>query len=108
MIQIDMQMPKNCADCCFASAELINGTITLFCMTPVGRKMYAPDLISRTTKPEWCPLKEQEAVKPILEQGFMVCGECGHDVIVQRLIDGEVFDEKVSYCPACGRKAKWE
>ena len=53
-------------------------------------------------------LKEQEAVEPVLEQGSMVCGECGHDVIVQRLIDGEVFDEKVSYCPACGRSVKWE
>lgn len=66
MIQIDMPMPKNCADCCFATADLVNGTITLFCMTPAGRKMYAPDLIGRTTRPEWCPLKEQEAEARLL------------------------------------------
>ena len=53
-------------------------------------------------------LKEQEAMEPVFEQGSMVCGECGHDVIVQRLIGDEVFDEKVSYCPACGRSVKWE
>lgn len=53
-------------------------------------------------------LKEQEAIEPVLEQGFMVCGDCGHEVIVQRLIGDEVFDEKVSYCPACGRSVKWE
>jgi len=60
MIQIDMPMPKNCAACCFATADLVNGIITLFCMTPAGRKMYAPDLISRKDRPEWCPLKEQD------------------------------------------------
>ena len=62
MIQIDMPMPKNCADCCFATADLVNGTIALFCMTPVGRKMYAPDLISRKDRPEWCPLKKVDEI----------------------------------------------
>ena len=53
-------------------------------------------------------LKEQEAVEPVLEQDFMVCGECGHDVILQRMIGDMLFDERVSYCPACGRSVKWE
>lgn len=68
MIQIDMPMPKNCADCCFATADLVNGIITLFCMTQAGRRMYAPDLISRKDRPEWCPLKEQETE---------LCDRCG-------------------------------
>lgn len=62
MIQIDMPMPKNCADCCFATADLVNGKITLFCMTQAGKRMYAPDLISRKDRPEWCPIKEQQNV----------------------------------------------
>jgi hypothetical protein len=53
-------------------------------------------------------LKEQEPVNPVLEQGSMVCGDCGHDVIIQRFIGGEVFDEKVSFCPACGRAVNWK
>ena len=53
-------------------------------------------------------LKEQEAVEPVLEQDFMVCGECGHDVILQRMIGDMLLDERVLYCPACGRKVKWE
>ena len=67
MIQIDMPMPERCAGCPFASADLINGIITLACMTPVGRNMYAPDLISRKTRPEWCPLKEQEKEQEAVE-----------------------------------------
>ena len=60
MIQIDMSMPKCCADCCFASADLVGPVITLSCTTPTGRQMYAPDLITRKDRPEWCPLKEWE------------------------------------------------
>ena len=71
MIQIDMPMPECCADCPFASADLINGIITLSCITQVGRRMYAPDLISRKTRPEWCPLKEQEE-KPLR------CDKCSY------------------------------
>lgn len=54
-------------------------------------------------------LKEQEAVKPILEQDSMVCGECGHEVIWQKMLgDGIWGDEKLDYCPHCGRKVKWD
>lgn len=55
-----MPMPKNCADCYFARADYIEGVVTLFCMTPTGRKMYDPDLINRKSRPEWCPLKESD------------------------------------------------
>ena len=82
MIQIDMQMPERCAGCPFASADLINGIITLFCMTPVGRKMYAPDLISRKTRPEWCPLKEQDETE--------LCDRCGRVRLKSKWEGGEV------------------
>lgn len=106
MIQIDMPMPKNCADCYFATADWVNGTITLSCMTQEGRRMYAPDLISRKDRPEWCPLKELEATtfKPhyIDEYGkHFICGvECGacHKEI----------SSTYHYCPWCGRQVKWE
>ena len=95
MIQIDMPMPKNCADCCFATADLVNGIITLFCMTQTGKRMYAPDLISREDRPEWCPLKEQETVKPI--------HRCWNGRITQlNKINGYVF------CPYCGKEVKWD
>ena len=54
-------------------------------------------------------LKEQEAVKPILEQDSMVCGVCGHEVIWQKMLgDGIWADEELDYCPHCGREVKWE
>lgn len=54
-------------------------------------------------------LKEQEAVKPILEQDSMVCGACGHEVIWQKMLgDGIWADEKLDYCPHCGQKVKWD
>ena len=54
-------------------------------------------------------LKEQEAVEPILEQDSMVCGVCGHEVIWQKMLgDGIWADEKLDYCPHCGRPVKWE
>lgn len=54
-------------------------------------------------------LKEQEAVKPILEQDSMVCGVCGHEVIWQKMLgDGIWADEELDYCPHCGRKVKWD
>jgi len=53
-------------------------------------------------------LKEQEAVEPILEQDSMVCGVCGHEIIWQKMLgDGILADEKLDYCPHCGRAVKW-
>ena len=54
-------------------------------------------------------LKEQEAVEPVLEQDSMVCGNCGHEVIWQRLLGDDVWsDEYLEYCPHCGQAVKWE
>ena len=106
MIQIDMPMPKNCADCCFANADLVNGIITLYCMTPVGRKMYASDLISRKDRPDWCPLKERKTVEPIKpldkdDDYTFLCSNCKGE-----LFCGDVLHD--NFCPTCGREVKWE
>jgi rRNA maturation endonuclease Nob1 len=54
-------------------------------------------------------LKKQEAVEPILEQDSMVCRICGHEVILQKTLgDGIWVDEKLDYCPHCGRAVKWD
>ena len=57
MIQIDMQMPKNCLDCP-ACNEYLN------CAIPVnGRKWGENDVHEfGQGRPEWCPMEEQEAV----------------------------------------------
>ena len=68
MIQIDMLMPKRCSECPFASADFYNGIMSLSCIAPTGRSMYAPDLIYRKDRPAWCPLKEQETE---------LCDRCG-------------------------------
>ena len=53
-------------------------------------------------------LKEQKAVEPMLEQDSMVCGVCGHEIIWQKMLgDGIWADEKLDYCPHCGREVKW-
>ena len=55
---------------------------------------------------EWA--QENSAVRPVLKQDSMVCGNCGHEVIWQRLLgDNILADEQLNYCPKCGRTVKW-
>ncbi len=65
MIQIDMPMPTNCLDCPACNEYLA-------CAIPVnGRKWGENDVREfGRGRPEWCPLKEQEAFnkKEIREQ----------------------------------------
>lgn len=58
MIQIDMPMPKNCLDCPACNEYLM-------CAIPVnGRKWGENDVHEfGQGRPEWCPMKEQEAVQ---------------------------------------------
>lgn len=55
MIQIDMQMPKNCLDCPACNEYLM-------CAIPVnGRKWGENDVKDFSqSRPEWCPMKEHE------------------------------------------------
>lgn len=57
MIQIDMPMPKNCLDCPACNEYLM-------CAIPInGRKWGENDVREfGQGRPEWCPLKEQEAM----------------------------------------------
>ena len=63
MIQIDMQMPKNCLDC-----PACNEYLT--CAIPVnGRKWGENDVREfGQGRPEWCPMNEQETE---------LCDRCG-------------------------------
>jgi len=73
------------------------------CTKYEGRVVFQPLLRDTLTL-----LKQQKAVEPILEQDFMVCGVCGHEVIWQKMLgDGIWSDEKLDYCPHCGQKVKW-
>ena len=57
MIQIDMPMPTNCLDCPACNEYLI-------CAIPVnGRKWGENDVREfGQGRPEWCPMKEHEAI----------------------------------------------
>lgn len=89
MIQIDMPMPKNCLDC-----PACNEYLT--CAIPVnGRKWGENDVRDFSqSRPEWCSMKEQEAVEP-----FHKC--TGKEYT---LIEDSHFD----YCPYCGKPITWE
>lgn len=54
----DMTMPSCCRACQFAVPEFHSGIVTLRCGTRTGVQMYAPSLIYRNDRPDWCPLKE--------------------------------------------------
>lgn len=54
----DMKMPESCIKCPFSDGHFTGGVMTLVCVTNTGRYMYAPDLINRTDRPDWCPLRE--------------------------------------------------
>lgn len=54
-------------------------------------------------------LKEQEAVKPVVDIDTWTCGNCGHTLEHQKLLgDNVLFHEQYDYCPMCGKKVKWE
>ena len=64
MIQIDMGMPKGCADCCFKSdCDACEGYDD-FCIL-VPDRTYPRDSdgyhIYPKERPEWCPLMEVES-----------------------------------------------
>lgn len=71
--------------------------------------MNAVELIHKKNERIEKLLKEQEPVAPVLEQDSMVCGNCGHEVIWQKWLNGDVWlDEQLDYCPHCGKAVKWE
>ena len=54
-------------------------------------------------------LKEEEAVKPVVNVDEWVCGCCGTWLERQRMIHpGAILHDLCEYCPACGKKVDWK
>ena len=54
-------------------------------------------------------LKEEEAVKPVVNQDEWVCGCCGTWLERQRMIHpGAILHDLCEYCPQCGKKIDWK
>ena len=54
-------------------------------------------------------LREEEPVKPIVNQDEWVCGCCGLAVEQQRIFHpNAIFHDFFEYCPHCGKKVDWE
>lgn len=61
MIQIDMPMPERCGVCFAIHTDEIG--LESWCgIDETARDLYTDDI--NTNRPDWCPLKEQEAVEP--------------------------------------------
>lgn len=97
MIQIDMSIPTTCFDCP-ACNEYLD------CAIPVSGRKWGENDVSEFSqgRPEWCPMKEQEAVAPIPptdESDLWKCGNCNHQLF-------RCTHQR--YCEMCGREVKWE
>ena len=54
-------------------------------------------------------LREEEAVKPVVNQDEWICGCCGSWLERQRMIHpGAILHDLCEYCPSCGKKVDWE
>lgn len=98
MIQIglDMDMPEECHKCPFQfkfKDDEIDSWYMRRCVI-TRRKIEYP-------RPEWCPLKEREPVKPTWLQGKAYCSSCGHG------FPRKSADREINYCSYCGRAVKW-
>lgn len=107
MIVIDTEMPT-CCEGCFARQEYYNPR---FDETEYNCGINGENLGTHSRqdlgewhcdKPEWCPLKEQEPVKPDGEYSgdgttwWNVCGACR-----------TAINPNDKYCHECGREVKW-
>lgn len=97
MIQIDMPMPKNCRMCHACSEYDI-------CLIPIDGKGFGEQNVSEfiDSRPDWCPLKEQEVVEPIpyhRSDGTTFKYEC-------RECRTKIFKMDL-FCRHCGRPVKW-
>ena len=62
MIQIDMQMPKNCIDCPACNEYLM-------CAIPCNGRGWGENDVKdfSQSRPEWCPMKEQDSVDAFIK-----------------------------------------
>lgn len=102
MIQIDMQIPKNCFDCPACNEYLM-------CAIPVNGRGWGENDVKDFSqgRPEWCPMKEQEAVAPYQNDAVWLCGNCEKEVVGwDDDIDGKEY--RYPFCRQCGQAVKWE
>ena len=92
MIQIDMPMPENCFECPACNEYRM-------CAIPVNGMGWGESHVReyKQSRPEWCPLKEQEAIKPITEHHLFLCPVCKNTL----------FREQ-KFCHECGKRIDWE
>ena len=97
MIQIDVQMPEKCGLCpCFHHDN------PMYCQAvkaDKNKKIVSP---YGSPRPEWCPLKEQKAVKPVLVGHMWECGNCHAPVGIY------LDDRRDDFCRKCGKKVQWD
>jgi hypothetical protein len=109
MIQIDMPMPERCG-VCFAMHEDEIGLESWCGIDETARDLNTADI--KTKRPEWCPLKEQEATMVIESENMYTglpithCPKCG--VTLDRFLYGRQHKGQINYCPMCGQAIKWE
>lgn len=98
MILIDLPMPEACDVCPFNYD---------FCWcNAFGNhdewQKYSDDwndhVCDRKTRPEYCPLKEQEAVEPRVSTAEQRCGNCN------KVIEMDGWQS----CPWCGKRIDWK
>ena len=100
MIQIDMDMPKCCADCPCGNAQ--DGWC--YVHNEILERM-ENGYPSTETRPEWCPMKEVKHGKWIIEisddghQATYRCSECGHQF---KWVYDPHFPPVFNYCMKCG------
>lgn len=107
MIQIDMSMPTNCLDC-----PACNEYLT--CAIPINGRAWGENDVGEFDhgRPEWCPLKEQEAVAPVMvphSRGMTYnCGACGTEIaVIWDTVAAGWAKENVRFCQRCGQAVKW-
>lgn len=103
MVQIDMDMPKSCADC--PCVEVQDGWCFVHNEALERMGNGYPNIYSR---PKWCPIHEPKKgkwIKADSQQYFrkhypcFTCSECGYRKDSQK---------KWNYCPNCGAEMREE
>ena len=97
MIQIDIPMPEKCGLCpCFHFEQ------QMYCQAVKADKNKKIVNPYGSPRPEWCPLKEHEAVEPIPPTDGLDLWKCGN-------CNNQLFRcTHQKYCEMCGKAVKWE
>lgn len=112
MIQIDMPMPTNCIDCPACNEYLM-------CAIPVNGRGWSESDVKdfSQSRPEWCPMKEQEAVTGSADgtwiqkadatgHEYSMCSACETVINTPDGYGGyyKLDMSGAKYCPNCGAK----